>query len=93
MGLLVCRGLSDTAAGPRSKLARVSGPAVPGPAVPAGGAPAASRSGATAAEAVDLSDDDDDVVIIEENMQPQAAKATESSKHAGVCFAFCLPPT
>lgn len=30
-----------------------------------------SRRGATAAEAVDLSDDDDDVVIIEENMQPK----------------------
>ena len=29
------------------------------------------RAGATAAEAVDLSDDDDDVVIIEENMQPE----------------------
>ena len=42
------------------------------PAVPSQPAAHKSRRGATAAEAVDLSDDDDDVVIIEENMQPES---------------------
>lgn len=40
------------------------------PAVPFQPAAHDSKRGATAAEAVDLSDDDDDVVIIEEGMQP-----------------------
>ena len=54
----------------RSKLARVNPPAAPSQRADAH----ESRRGATAAEAVDLSDDDDDVVIIEENMQPQGHK-------------------
>lgn len=71
VGLLMCRGPTDKAEGPRSKLARVT--PTP-PSMPPEGASHGSRRGATAAEAVDLSDDDDDVVIIEENMQPQGHK-------------------
>ena len=41
-----------------------------------------SKTGATAAEAVNLSDDDDDVVIIEEGMQPQSA-TTAPAKQPG----------
>ncbi|KAA6419442.1 MAG: hypothetical protein FRX49_10540 [Trebouxia sp. A1-2] len=41
-----------------------------------------SKTGATAAEAVNLSDDDDDVVIIEEGMQPQSA-STAPAKQPG----------
>ncbi len=41
-----------------------------------------SKSGASAAEAVNLSDDDDDVVIIEEGMQPQSA-TTAPAKQPG----------
>lgn len=42
------------------------------------------NSGASAAQAVNLSDDDDDVVIIEEGMQPQAPHThTASAKQPG----------
>ena len=72
--------------------------------VPSQPAVHASRRGATAAEAVDLSDDDDDVVIIEEGMQPephppqppQGLKAPAEAKQQGGSegldghYALCL---
>ena len=60
------------------------------PAVPSQRVAHESRRGATAAEAVDLSDDDDDVVIIEENMQPQGHKPPAAAKQpGGSAPAFC----
>jgi len=64
--------------GPSSKLARTSRSSDAG--VRAGGN--SNKTGATAAEAVNLSDDDDDVVIIEEGMQPQSA-TTAPAKQPG----------
>ncbi len=63
--------------GPSSKLARTSRSDA---GVRAGGN--SNKTGATAAEAVNLSDDDDDVVIIEEGMQPQSA-TTAPAKQPG----------
>lgn len=63
--------------GPKSKLARTSYSEA---GVRAGGN--SSKTGASAAEAVNLSDDDDDVVIIEEGMQPQSA-TTAPAKQSG----------
>ena len=87
VALLWRRGLRDTAAGPGSLLGRGRTAAVPGvPSLKVG------RAGATAAEAVNLSDDDDDVVIIEEGMQPQAAKPApfkQPGMHLSTC---CLHP-
>lgn len=81
----MCRGPTHTSEGPRSKLARVTPPAVPSQRCAH-----ESRRGATAAEAVDLSDDDDDVVIIEENMQPQGHKPPAAAKQpGGSAAAFC----
>ncbi|KAL0039585.1 hypothetical protein WJX77_002700 [Trebouxia sp. C0004] len=74
------RGLqheAGAAVGPKSKLARTSHS---GTGVRGGGN--SSKTGATAAEAVNLSDDDDDVVIIEEGMQPQSA-TTAPAKQPG----------
>lgn len=72
--MLSCRGLTGNTEGPRSKLARVTTAAVPSE-----HAFHDSRRGATAAEAVDLSDDDDDVVIIEEGMQPHSPKGLKAA--------------
>ena len=78
---LHCRGLQQGAAaqeGTRSKLARV------GNGLSVGGRMPDCNSGASAAQAVNLSDDDDDVVIIEEGMQPQAPHThTASAKQPG----------
>ena len=67
---------ASAAVGPKSKLARTSHSDA---GVRGGGN---SKTGATAAEAVNLSDDDDDVVIIEEGMQPQSA-TTAPAKQPG----------
>ncbi|KAL0045355.1 hypothetical protein WJX82_004695 [Trebouxia sp. C0006] len=68
---------AGAAVGPSSKLARTSRSDA---GVRAGGN--SNKTGATAAEAVNLSDDDDDVVIIEEGMQPQSA-TTAPAKQPG----------
>ena len=68
---------AGAAVAPTSKLARTS---YSDAGVRAGGN--SSKTGASAAEAVNLSDDDDDVVIIEEGMQPQSA-TTAPAKQPG----------
>ena len=78
---MYCRGLQQSAAakeGPRSKLARASN------GLSMSGRVSDCKIGASAAQAVNLSDDDDDVVIIEEGMQPQATHThTASAKQSG----------
>lgn len=68
---------AGAAVGPKSKSARTSHSEAG-----ARGGGNSSKTGATAAEAVNLSDDDDDVVIIEEGMQPQSA-TTAPAKQPG----------
>ncbi len=76
---------ADTAgSGPKSKLAKVS-TSTPPLQRPLN----TSKAGATAAQAVNLSDDDDDVVIIEEGMQPQSADAAPDRQPGAPCSSAC----
>ena len=80
--LCMCRAVHNTSFGTASIVPNTSCGAAP-----VRNAEKVSKAGATAAEAVSLSDDDDDVVIIEEGMQPQQGKNSSFRQSGMFCTA------